>query len=431
MQSNWNQFSKKIRVCVVSPGMPHEHGGAELRACRHTQYLRSNEDTDAFLVALNQSENREQIDSLPEYIHPINLFIRDFRSGGELWRLIKLVGYIGEIVIRLIFFFFSRRNQFDILHVIFAASWFNLLTIPLAKILSKSTIIEMTDLGTDDPLTLNRRSGKPDQQMVPHRPIKYRLFSQADAFVSKCNALSDAFLEAKLPESKLFQIPSAVNTAIFSPVTTSLEKNNIRQRLGLKRSEIIILFVGRIVRQKGLHWLIPAFKELVPHYPETRLLVVGPTMKRDLTYARDIQKDVIASGLSARVDFVGRVDNVHEYMKAADIFALPTSHEGLSGAILEAMSSGLPIVTTDIPEISLSQIEHGVEGLLVSVGNTIQLSNALMKLIDSPNLRTQLGTAARRRVLGEFTPGIVLEKYLDLYHRLIQEDGIEESWELL
>jgi glycosyltransferase involved in cell wall biosynthesis len=86
--------------------------------------------------------------------------------------------------------------------------------------------------------------------------------------------------------------------------------------------------------------------------------------------------------------------------------------------ILEAMSSGLAIVASDIPEIAQGQIEHGVEGLLTPVGDVDQLASALAALIESAALRQSLGQAARERVMPEFTLEAVERQYLRLYGSL-------------
>jgi glycosyltransferase involved in cell wall biosynthesis len=317
---------------------------------------------------------------------------------------------------------FTLRHQFDILHVIFAASWFGLASIPLAKALSKPVIVEMVALHTDDPLTLNRRHNRPEQQILPHRPLKYDLFLKADAFVSKSHALSQSYREAGLPESKLFQIHSGVDSREFSPPTIE-EKVALRGKLGLNSEDVIILFVGRIDERKGPHRLLAAFREIVPRHPQAKLLIVGPAIRRAPSLPEALYDRAAAWGLSKYVQIVGQVSNVHEYMRAADIFALPTIQEGFSVAILEAMSSGLAIVTSDIPEIALSQVQHAVEGLLVPTSDTTRLAQALMKLISDSALRARLGEAARRRVLKEFTLDIIGDQYVRLYERLLERES--------
>jgi len=279
--------------------------------------------------------------------------------------------------------------------------------------------LEMTALGTDDPLTLNRRAGLPEHQAFPHQPLKYRLFKLADIYISKSNPLSDAYRQTGLSDERLYQIGSAVDQGIFHPLDNPKEKLALRRKLGLDASDTIIVYSGRLNEHKGLHWLVQAFHNLISIYPNSKLLFIGSAMRIDDAYARALRESVIPMGLSERVAFTGRVNNVHEYLQAADIFAIPTEREGLSSSILEAMSCGLPVVASDIPEISQSQITNGVEGLLTPVGDVERLSEALVSLVGARDMRRRLGQAARQRVLREFTPEIIGSRYLDLYKKLL------------
>ncbi len=150
-------------------------------------------------------------------------------------------------------------------------------------------------------------------------------------------------------------------------------------------------------------------------------MFVGGATRIDESYARELQESVFQMGLSERVLFTGRVNNVQEYLQVSDIFVLPTEREGLSGSILEAMSCGLSIVASDIPEISKSQITNGVEGLLTRVGDVSQLSEALAFLLKDRSLRLRLGQSARQRILHEFVPDVIGSKYMKLYRILVSK----------
>lgn len=411
-----------MSVCVVSDGLPHCRGGAQLRAFRHTQNLRKQVGIDSCLIVWDRSKGQCGELILPHFVHRIKLRSNDAGNLNSPFESLRWLIYHSEMAIRLVRQLYILRHEFDVLHIINAASLFSLLTVPIAHALGKSVIIEMTRRGGDDPLTLNKRSRSPEEQLFPHRPLKYRLFLQADAYVSKSDALSEDYHQSGLPESKLFQIPSGVDIEKFDSLKDD-KKRALRHKLGLEVENTLVLFVGVVNQRKGVHRLIKAFWEIAPHSPETHLLIIGP-MGRDPSYVHQIRDELAVSGLSHRVTFRGRVENVDEYMKAADIFVLPSSSEGFSVAILEAMSSGLAIVASNIPEISLSQIEHDREGLLVSPQSPDELAEALSLLIARPNLRAQLGKAARQKVLREFTLDAVGQQYLTLYKRVLaQKNG--------
>jgi glycosyltransferase involved in cell wall biosynthesis len=418
------QWSEPAMICVgvVSTGMPFEHGGAELRALRHVQYIRRQTGFDALLIAWDQGEEETSALVLPEYVYPVRVKSSETKTGQ-----LSILLHLGDLFIRLGWRMFSLRKRMDVVHIIFAFSWFNLLAVALAKWLGKPVVLEMTALETDDPLTLNRRAGHPEYQMFPHRPLKYRLFKMADIYISKSTPLSDAYRQSGLPKAKLYQIGSAVDQSMFRPLDNSEEKLALQRKLGLEAAETIIVYSGRLNEHKGLHWLMQAFQKLVPVYPAVKLLFVGAAMRMDEAYARALREAVVPMGLSERIVFTGRVDNVQEYLQASDIFAIPTEREGLSGSILEAMSCGLPVVASDIPEISLSQITNGVEGLLTPMGNVERLSEALIALVRDRELRQRLGAAARQRVLREFTPDVIGSKYMEIYKQLISSGHQHDS----
>jgi glycosyltransferase involved in cell wall biosynthesis len=106
-------------------------------------------------------------------------------------------------------------------------------------------------------------------------------------------------------------------------------------------------------------------------------------------------------------------------MHAADIFVLPSSREGMSNALLEAMASGLAIVASDIPEITGSQITPRREGLLTPPGDEDAILQALQELVINIHLRCSLGKAARQRIEREFTYNVIDEQYIQVYKQVL------------
>jgi len=409
-----------IRVFVVSPGLPDDAGGAQVRAKRHTDYLRKQEGFDARLIGWDRSAGSEAEPALPCFVDPIRLSINGYRSGRRLWKQIKLILHLQELFIRLGWFLWRRRHQFDVLHSIGSSQWFNLVSLQIASWLSKPTVTEMIGVG-HDPLSLSRKRKRHDRQLFPHRPLRYRWFLQADAYVSKAFPLAESYRTAGLSEDRLFRIASAVDSDVFRPVKGTEERRAVRQRLGLNMCDEIVLFVGRVSHEKGLHWLLPAFRDLNRRRPQARLLIVGPIRKVDRAYAEARREEVRRWGLSDKVRLVGAVANVEAYMRAADVFVLPSPHEGFSGVILEAMASGLPIVASDVPGISQSQIDNGIHGVLFPVGDVRRMTVAIEGLLADPERAEALARAARDRVEEAFTFDVIGPQYMEMYRSVVAE----------
>jgi glycosyltransferase involved in cell wall biosynthesis len=169
-----------------------------------------------------------------------------------------------------------------------------------------------------------------------------------------------------------------------------------------------LLFVGRLVYQKGLDILLPALSEL-KHLP-WELTVVG-----DGPYRGALKKAALALGISERINFTGwqHNDNLVRQYQAANIFVFPSRHEGMPNVVLEAMACGLPVIATSIAG-NEELITHGKTGLLVPPEDSINLMEALSALLSNPELCKQIGGASRKRVGQHFAWGSVAKQYIEL-----------------
>ncbi len=143
-----------------------------------------------------------------------------------------------------------------------------------------------------------------------------------------------------------------------------------------------IIFVGRLVLNKGLDDLITAFKIVHAQYPSAECMIVGQG-----SYRKPIEQKVSDLGLSTAVHFTGELDRigVATALQQADVFCLPSLSEGRPCSIIEAMSVGLPVVATKvggIPEL----VKDGVTGMLVPVQDASALASALLCLAQNPDL---------------------------------------------
>lgn len=155
---------------------------------------------------------------------------------------------------------------------------------------------------------------------------------------------------------------------------------------------LTVVCVARIQPAKGHRTLIQAVARVPPSTP-VRLLIVGP----DETDGgvQQLASDTIHP--PHRVEFLGERSDIPEILREADVGVLPSHREGLSLAVLEMMASALPVLVSDIPEHRYL-VRHGVNGMLVPVGDPDALGEALHRLSSDGNLRRSLGEAARDSV---------------------------------
>jgi len=173
---------------------------------------------------------------------------------------------------------------------------------------------------------------------------------------------------------------------------------------------IKVLFLGIIGHRKGVYDLLPAFADARATVPGMKLLVGG---NGEVDQARMRAAEL---GLGDSVEFLGWVggDRKNELLAAADIFVLPSYNEGLPISLLEAMSWGVPVISTTvggIPEL----IRDGTDGYLIEAGDVPALARRLAELAGDPDLRRRMGRAGREQVAESFSREAVLPRLEQLY----------------
>ena len=174
-----------------------------------------------------------------------------------------------------------------------------------------------------------------------------------------------------------------------------------------------LLFLGRLGERKGIYVLLDALARVVERHPDVRLYCGGDG---DIDAARDAAKRF---GVEDRVEFLGWVESSRraELLATASVYVLPSFAEGLPMSLLEAMSAGLPVVTTPVGGIP-EAITDGEEGLLVAPGDAVALSEAIARLLGDPGLRSAMGSRAREKFDSCFNVGVVLPQVGTIYRRM-------------
>jgi glycosyltransferase involved in cell wall biosynthesis len=419
-RSGSDTASENARVCVVTSSLPPAYGGAELAALRYA--VHRNGAGGATLLVAPAPETGPGSDPLPDFVHPVAVPrpARGARgTGSRVAAATRFVTVARSLWPRL----FSLRHEFDIVHVFNGAPIFNLMAIPLARVLGKPVVLDLSLMGSDDPLTVQwGRSGPGRRRWRPR--AAYMLYRLADVLVSKPGALDDACRRTGFWPDRVTAVPYGVDLARFRPAT-ALEQQELRAALGLDPDAVIVLFVGGINERKGVHVLLEAFRALLARVADVHLLVIGPAYKYDSGYVETLHRNARQWGIQHRVTFLeGVTTNVHEYMRAADVFVLPSRREGLPISILEAMACGLAVIGSDIPEIASTQIRDGRTGLLFPVGDAAALTRTLERVATDAGERHRLGHAAHERAVSEFGNDQVMRRYDELYRRLLHKGKV-------
>ena len=232
-------------------------------------------------------------------------------------------------------------------------------------------------------------------QRVSAPAIRF-LWRRAAAVVANGSGLSE-LAETALPGLEVPVAPNGVHVPPLPPGRTAGARDVVR-----------LLFVGRLVHQKGCDILLDALAR-VRHLPFT-LDVVGDGPDRGA-----LEAQAAAAGIADRVTFAGWVprERMGEHFLAAAAFVLPSHIEGMPNALLEAMAYGLPVVATDVPG-NRDLIEHGCTGLLVEPASAAELAPAIERVVGDAALRASLGAAARAYVAAHHTWSATARAYLSL-----------------
>ncbi|MFA6013854.1 MAG: glycosyltransferase family 4 protein [Gallionellaceae bacterium] len=186
----------------------------------------------------------------------------------------------------------------------------------------------------------------------------------------------------------------------------------IRHNLEIPAEAKVILFVGRLNRDKGMLDLAAAFNALARQHSELILLLVGA--EEEITFSQ-IQQ--LCQSVQTRLRYVSFTATPEYYMAAADIFCLPSYREGFGLTIIEAAACGVPAVASNIYGIT-DAVEDGMTGLLFPAGDIRGLTRALTKLIIDNELRINMGQSACARALDQFSCAKITSEMVGLYDNL-------------
>lgn len=212
-----------------------------------------------------------------------------------------------------------------------------------------------------------------------------------------------------------------IDTTIYCPDAAGTDKRNeLRACFGIGNEDTVVGFIGRLVKEKGIIDLFKAFNKIADRYPHLKLMIIGSqdAGERDTSTKGQLDKLIHTAGISDRVIFTGFREDIPELLRIMDIFVLPSYREGMPVALLEAMSSGLPVIATDIR--GCREEVDATSGLLYKPGDIEELAAAIEVLINNPQKALQLGKNARTRVIELFDQEISISKQIEVYKSLSQ-----------
>ena len=306
-------------------------------------------------------------------------WISTHRDGSKLRKLVYLLGAWGQFICLLPFY--------DIVHIHVALRPSMLRKYPfflLSRALHKKTVVHL-HCGSQLDSIWNRQY--------------FKVFTSADRVLVLSESIRKDVL-ARIGEDYSGKVTVLYNPAGQSPAVFDERKD-------------AILFAGLLIPEKGCLDLIKAFARLAGRFPGWRLILAGEDRKG---ICRSLAEEL---GVGALIELPGWVDadEMSRLYSEASIFCLPSYAEGLPMSILEAWSSGLPVVCSPVgavPEVA----EDGKNALFVRPGNPEELAERLSKLMADRKLREDIGARVQAYASSLFSPAAVCRQLAEIYQNL-------------
>lgn len=378
-----------MRILMYATYFPPHYSGAAKQALALAKRLRHLGHHIEFITLLRDKEKTKT-----EY------------EGFKVWRIKDGRGRCREFVFWFNFFKFLllKKNEFDILHS-HGAYYYNSIIGPLGLLFKKKSIVKASMAKNDLAGMGQKRTGK----------LHLNFLKLVDVYIAISKDLENEFKRYGFLSNKIFLLPNGVDTERFKPLN-SREKIKKKMKLNLSDKKLIALTVGVFDQRKNIGWLISEWVKNKGFGTDAVLVAVGPESREDKngTFLKAL-KDVADSNPDL-VKIVGHVSNIEDFFQTADFFILPSTNEGMPNVVLEAMSSGLPCITTKVSGC-MDLVKDGKNGFTFNANNPESFHQAMIAILTCNKFALSL--TARDFVLRNYSLDALAKRYETLYHNML------------
>ena len=378
--------AKPVRVLFVVDSTFPGSGGAEAQARKLGKALTAKNVAMEFVSPRTQSyqSSFEMVDGIP--CHRIK------------YPFIKFIG-AGIMLVMFAWYLYKRRNDFDIIHVhitrLMASVAVAMRSITGVPVMAKISGYFEFKGGVLDPNAIN-----------PANAILRRMLRKIDYVQTISGQTRERLLEAGFRDEQIVFIPNGVDSA--EAIRLAEQHKDAESRAS---NSLTFGYCGRLRQIKGVHVLIESFEEFLKSEPEVsvKLRIAG-----DGSSFEELSAHVRDSGLSDCIEFLGNVDDTHEFYRSLDVYIQPSFAEGLPNAVIEAMVSGLPVLATNIGGNS-DLVTHDKEGWLFEAGDAPALTALMQRCVEQRDSLAAIGLVGRDRIVQQYDMDSVTEDLLEIY----------------
>ncbi len=310
----------------------------------------------------------------------------------------NMIAKAGEII--------AQEGKFDVIH---AHDW---LVAYAAKTLKQA--YNMPIVSTIHATEAGRNSGirEPNQKYI--NDTEWMLTYESTEVIVNSNYMKSELQRLfGLPFEKINVVPNGVNITNYSGIERDYE---FRRRYALD-NEKIILFMGRLVYEKGVQYLIGAMPKILEHYHDAKLVIAGKG-----GMIEELKQEVNNLGLGNKVCFAGYLNgkDVGKMYKAADISVFPSTYEPFGIVALEAMLAEIPVVVSDIGGLN-EIVEHRETGMKSYCGNSNSIADSILELLFDPALCSSMVKKAKAKVRNQYNWNKIAQDTHFTYQKAICE----------
>ena len=277
----------------------------------------------------------------------------------------------------------NKNGKFDVIH---AHDW---LVAYSAKSIKESYNIPL--ISTIHATESGRNSGIHDETQRYINDSEWMLTYESSEVIVNSNYMKNEVQRLfGLPYDKINVIPNGVNLQLFSNVNVDYD---FRRQYAMD-NEKIILYVGRLVYEKGIQNLIAAMPKILDRYHDSKLIICGRGGMID-----DLREQVKYLGIDNKVYFAGYCDSkkMQKMYKCADVAVFPSTYEPFGLVAIESMLSGTPTIVSDVGGLN-EIVEHGVTGMKSYAGNANSIADSVLALLFDPKLCANISQNAIKKV---------------------------------
>lgn len=306
----------------------------------------------------------------------------------------------------------NKEGGFDVIH---AHDW---LVTYAAKSLKNAYDIPI--VATIHATEAGRNSGIHDETQRYINDTEWLLTYEATEVIVNSNYMKNEIQRLfGLPFDKINVIPNGINLSNF----TGIERDYDFRRQYAMDNEKIILYVGRLVYEKGVQHLIAAMPKILSNYNDAKLIIAGRGGMMD-----ELRAEASNLGLNDKIYFTGYLNSkqVQKMYKCADVAVFPSTYEPFGIVALEAMLAGVPTVVSDVGGLN-EIIEHGVNGMKSYAGNSNSIADSVLSLLYDHKLCANISKNAKNKVKEQFNWNKIAQDTHFIYEKAICQTMAEKQ----